>query len=122
MQLQQKIAMRMQTHMARNNPQMMQASPQQQEQQRMMQLQMIGHMKKEFESEPDIYEKFTELENKLKEKKLTPIETNMQMRMLQQELMARRMQKMQKQVQEMKEAEKGKQKEEEETPMREMAD
>ena len=42
-QLQQKIAMKMQAHMAKNMPQMMMPSP---EQQKNIQLQMLAHMKK----------------------------------------------------------------------------
>lgn len=42
-QMQQRIMMKMQAHMARNMPQMMMPSP---EQQRTIQLQMLAHMKK----------------------------------------------------------------------------
>jgi hypothetical protein len=41
----------MQTYMMKNMPQMMQPSP---EQQRIIQLQMLAHMKKELASEPDL--------------------------------------------------------------------
>jgi len=51
MQIQQRTAMKMQAHMMKNMPQMMQPSP---EQQRMIQLQMLAHMQKEFASEPDL--------------------------------------------------------------------
>ena len=50
-QLQQKMAMKMQAHMMKNMPQMMQPSP---EQQRVIQLQMLTHMKNEFSAEPDL--------------------------------------------------------------------
>lgn len=65
--------------------------------------------------------KIIELESKLKEGNMNPIEVNMGMRMLQQQLLGRRMQKMQQQMQEQKQVEKSKN-EEEEAPMREMAD
>ena len=45
------MAMKMQAHMMKNMPQMMQPSP---EQQRVIQLQMLTHMKNEFSSEPDL--------------------------------------------------------------------
>jgi len=64
--------------------------------------------------------KIVELESKLQEGKLNAIETNMQMRGLQQELLGRRMKNMQKQKQGQTQG--GKAKEEEEAPMREMAD
>ena len=50
-QLQQKMAMKMQAHMMKNMPQMTQPSP---EQQRVIQLQMLTHMKNEFSAEPDL--------------------------------------------------------------------
>lgn len=96
-QIQQKMAMKMQAHMMRNMPQMPMPSP---EQQRNMQLQMLTHMKREFASDPDLEAKVGELETKLRDGSLSPIETNMQMRMLQQELMGRRMSKAMKQMQE----------------------
>jgi hypothetical protein len=117
-QLQQKVAMKMQAHMAQNMPQMMMPSS---EQQRSIQLQMLAHMKKNFANEPDLCTRIGDLEGKLKENSLTPIEANMQMRQLQQELMARQMQKMQLQMQEQKQPTKEKN-EEEEVPMRNMAD
>jgi len=46
------MAMKMQAHMMKNMPQMMQPSP---EQQRTIQLQMLTHMKNEFSSEPDLF-------------------------------------------------------------------
>ena len=95
-QIQQKLALKMQAHMMKNNPQMMQPSPQQQ---KSIQLQMLAHMKKEFASDQDLFAKINELEEKLKGGSLTAIETNMQMRMLQQQLLGRRMQKMQQQMQ-----------------------
>jgi hypothetical protein len=42
-QVQQRMAMKMQAHMARNMPQMMMPSP---DQQKAIQLQMLAHMKK----------------------------------------------------------------------------
>ena len=42
-QMQQKLAMKMQAHMMKNNPQMMQPSA---DQQKSIQLQMLNHMKK----------------------------------------------------------------------------
>lgn len=110
--------MKMQAHMAKNMPQMMAPSA---DQQRNMQMQMLAHMKREFATETDLLSKFNELESKLKEGELTPIEVNMQMRMLQQELMSRRMKKVSKQLEDQKESEKNKH-EEEETPMRETND
>ena len=95
-QLQQKLAMKMQAHMMKSNPQMMQPSP---EQQKSIQLQMLAHMQKEFATDDDLLAKIVELEDKLKDGVLTAIETNMQMRMLQQQLLGRRMQKMQQQMQ-----------------------
>lgn len=50
-QIQQKMGMKMQAHMMRSMPQMPMPSP---EQQRNMQLQMLGHMKREFASDPDL--------------------------------------------------------------------
>lgn len=41
MQIQQKISQKMQEHMMKNNPQMMQPNPQQQ---KIMQLQMLNHL------------------------------------------------------------------------------
>lgn len=93
----------MQAHMAQNMPQMAAPSA---EQQKAMQMQMLAHMKKEFASEEDLSLKFNELESKLKEGSLTPIEANMQMRMLQQTLMGRRMERLQQQVKANKELEK----------------
>jgi len=46
-QIQQKVAMKMQTHMMKNMPQMMMQQPSP-DQQRSIQLQMLTHMKKEF--------------------------------------------------------------------------
>lgn len=51
MQIQQRAAMKMQAYMMKNMPQMMQPSP---EQQRIIQLQMLAHIKKELTSEPDL--------------------------------------------------------------------
>lgn len=96
-QIQQKMAMKMQAHMMRSMPQMPMPTA---EQQRNMQLQMLTHMKKEFASDPDLETKVVDLEAKLREGTLSPIEANMQMRMLQQELMGRRMSKAMKQMQE----------------------
>lgn len=56
-QMQQRIAMKMQAHMAKNMPQMM-PSP---DQQKAIQLQMLAHMKKEFANDPDLFPKFNEL-------------------------------------------------------------
>jgi hypothetical protein len=50
-QLQQKIGQKMQAHMMRNMPQMAMPSP---DQQRVIQLQMLNHMKREFVNEPDL--------------------------------------------------------------------
>lgn len=88
-----------------------------------MQLTMLAHMKKEFTAEGDLFSRFEKLEQQLKGGELTPIEVNMQMRGLQQELMARRMQKLQKQLQEQQGGKQDKGKgEEEEAPMREVHD
>jgi hypothetical protein len=62
----------------------------------MIQLQMLAHMQKEFSSEPDLAVRVQELQKELEEGSLTPIETNMRMRQLQQELMGRRMGKVMK--------------------------
>jgi len=105
----------MQAHMSKNMPQMMQPSL---EQQKTIQLQMLAHMKKEFASDEDLFGKVSDLESNLQQGKLNAIEANMQMRALQQELLGRRMKHMQKQGQ----LQGGKAKEEEETPMRDMAD
>lgn len=95
-QIQQKVAMKMQAHMMRNMPQMPQPSA---EQQKVIQLQMLAHMKKEFASDPDLQAKIVDLETKLQEGALAPIQANMQMRMVQQELMGRRMSQAMKQMQ-----------------------
>lgn len=95
-QVQQKVAMKMQAHMMRNMAQMPQPSA---EQQKAIQLQMLGHMKKEFASDPDLQAKIEDLETNLREGALAPIEANMQMRLIQQELMSRRMSEAMKQMQ-----------------------
>lgn len=53
MQIQQKMAAKMQAHMMKSGPPMHMQQPSQ-DQQRAIQLQMLGHMKKEFSSEPDL--------------------------------------------------------------------
>lgn len=102
MQIQQKLVVKMQAYMMKNMPQMMQHQHQHQpssDQQRTIQLQMLTHMKKEFAAEPDLAPQIEQLHHELSESKLTPIEANMKMRQLQQELMQRRMSKVMKQHQ-----------------------
>jgi hypothetical protein len=114
-QLQQRTALKMQAHMMKSMPQMMQPSP---DQQRTIQLQMLTHMRKEFASEPDLAPQIEELHTQLSENKLTAIEANMKMRQLQQELMGRRMSKVMKQQQEQQQQQEQKKKDEdEEAPM-----
>jgi hypothetical protein len=84
------MALKMQAYMMRNNPQMMQMQPSV-EQQRTIQLQMLAHMKNEFTAEPDLAPQIEQLHTQLTNNQLTPIEANMRMRQLQQELMQRRM-------------------------------
>jgi hypothetical protein len=115
--MQQRMAVKMQAYMMRNMPQMMQPSP---EQQRTIQLQMLAHMRNEFASEPDLAPQIDQLRAQLEEGKLTPIEANMRMRQLQQELMQRRMSKVMKQHQEQQqklEESKKKHEEDEEAPI-----
>jgi hypothetical protein len=112
-QLQQRTAIKMQTHMMRMMPQAV-PSP---EQQRNIQLQMLAHMQKEFASEPDLAQQITGLQTQLTDNQLTPIEANMKMRQLQQELMGRRMSKMKQQAEGIAQG-KPKREEEEEAPMK----
>jgi hypothetical protein len=99
-QIQQRLGMKMQAHMMKNMPQMMMQQQPTTDQQRNIQLQMLTHMKKEFASEADLAPQIEELHTQLSESRLTPIEANMRMRQLQQELMQRRMSKVIKQQQE----------------------
>ena len=64
------MAIKMQAYMARNMPQMMQPSP---EQQKVIQIQMLNHMRNEFASEPDLAPQIDLLKTQLEEAKLTPI-------------------------------------------------
>ena len=56
-QLQQKLAMKMQAHMMKNMPQMMPST----EQQKAIQLQMLGHMKRELANEPQLAKQAADL-------------------------------------------------------------
>ena len=103
----------MQAHMMRTMPQMA-PSP---DQQRNIQLQMLTHMKRELASDPDLVARVAELEQQLIANTVTPIETNLAMRQLQQELMRRRMEKVIKQTQPVQQQQQQKGKEEEEVPM-----
>lgn len=120
-QIQQRMAMKMQAHMMKNMPQMMQPSA---DQQRTIQLQMLTHMRNEFASEPDLAPQIDQLHAQLSSSQLTPIEANMRMRQLQQELMQRRMAKVMKQHQEQQEQQQNtkKREEDEEAPMARLAD
>lgn len=55
-QLQQKVAQKMQAHMMRNMPPMGQMGMPSPDQQRVIQLQMLNHMKREFVNEPELGE------------------------------------------------------------------
>jgi hypothetical protein len=61
--------MKMQAHMMKNMPQMMPST----EQQKAIQLQMLGHMKRELAAEPELAQQAGELEEKLGKGEITPI-------------------------------------------------
>lgn len=96
-QVEQETMMRLQQHMMKNNPHPMMAQPST-EQQKAIQLQMLAHMKRELAApQPEFAKRIEELETKLTAGDLTPIEVNLAMRTIQQELMAKKMQEIIKQ-------------------------
>ena len=115
----QRVAIKMQQHVIKNMPQMMQPST---DQQKTIQLQMLGHMRKEFESQPDLAEQIEAIAKDLQEDKVTAIEANMRMRQAQNELMTRRMAHMKEQRKKEQEAAESKKSENEEAPMASLQD
>lgn len=73
------------------NPELMNSMRPPPEQQRAIQLQMLGHMKMQFQSEPELFREFGELEASLREMKITVEEAGMRMRGLQQKVMEKKM-------------------------------
>lgn len=57
------------------------------EQQRMIQLQMLGHMKMQFRGDPEVFKEFQDIETNLKSQTLSPDEAALRMRSLQQKIM-----------------------------------
>jgi hypothetical protein len=70
-QFQQRIAAKMHAHMMKAMPQVPQTLT---TQQRVMHLQMLGNLKKEFSSESDLMEQIGQLQQAIISNKLTPLE------------------------------------------------
>lgn len=58
LQKQQKAMMKMQQHMMKNPPEHMKPSP---EQQKMIQLQMLGHLKQQFRDNVELFSEFQQI-------------------------------------------------------------
>ena len=90
MELTRAGARKMQEHMMKHGPpQHMRPNP---EQQKIIQLQMLGHMKTQFPEGSDIRDDIIRFENGLKEGTITPDEVNIGMRTVQQKIMQVKMQ------------------------------
>lgn len=79
-QFQQRMAAKMQAHMMKMMPQVPQTLT---TQQRFMNLQILGNLKKEFSSEPGLLEQITQLQQAIIANKLTPMEVAARMEHLQ---------------------------------------
>jgi hypothetical protein len=82
--------MKMSEHMNKN-PELASSIKPPPEQQRAIQLQMLSHMKMQFQGDVEIFKEFEDIESNLKSQQLSPDEAGVRMRGLQQKIMEKKM-------------------------------